>query len=95
MVRENNMHLNPEKCFFVVEGDKFLGFMIIQREIEVNPNKCEVILSLRIPSIIKKVQRLNNKLVALSRFIHKLAEKERPFFKLLKVKQKFEWSKKM
>ena len=34
-----NMKLNPSKCAFGVTAGKFLGFMVSQRGIEVNPNK--------------------------------------------------------
>jgi len=33
------MRLNPEKCVFGVEGEKFLGFMLTRQGIEANPNK--------------------------------------------------------
>jgi len=29
-LRKTNMCLNPEKCVFGVEGDKFLGFMLLE-----------------------------------------------------------------
>jgi len=90
-VRRHNLRLNPEKCFFGVGGGKFLGFMIMQRGIEANPDKCEAILSMRSPTCLKEVQQLNDKLVVLSRFLPKLAEKAKPFFKLLKGAQVFRW----
>ena len=34
-----NMKLNPSKCAFKVTAEKFLGFMVSQRGIEVNPDK--------------------------------------------------------
>jgi len=34
-----NMKLNSSKCAFEVTEGKFLGFMVSQRGIEVNPNK--------------------------------------------------------
>ena len=34
-----NMKLNPNKCVFGVTVRKFLGFMVSQRGIEVNPKK--------------------------------------------------------
>ncbi|MCH88158.1 hypothetical protein A2U01_0009039 [Trifolium medium] len=36
-VRKYNMRLNPAKCSFDVEAGKFLGFMLTNRGIEVNP----------------------------------------------------------
>ncbi|GKV10424.1 hypothetical protein SLEP1_g21788 [Rubroshorea leprosula] len=38
-LRKNRMWLNPAKCIFGVESGKFLGFMVSQRGIEVNPEK--------------------------------------------------------
>ena len=38
-LRSYNMKLNPSKCVFGVTAGKFLGFMVSQRGIEVNPEK--------------------------------------------------------
>ena len=38
-LRSYNMKLNPSKCTFRVTARKFLGFMVSQRGIEVNPDK--------------------------------------------------------
>ena len=38
-LRSYNMKLNPSKCMFGVTTGKFLGFMVSQRGIEVNPEK--------------------------------------------------------
>ena len=38
-LRSYNMKLNPSKCVFGVMIGKFLGFMVSQRGIEVNPKK--------------------------------------------------------
>jgi len=92
-VRRHNLRLNPDKCFFGVGGGKFLDFMITQRGIETNPNKCEAILKMRSLSCLKEVQQLNGRLAALSRFLPKLAEKAKPFFKVLKGAKMFVWDK--
>jgi len=81
------MRLNPNKCFFGVGVGRFLGFMI--SSIEANLYKCEAILSMRSLTCLKEVQRLNDKLAALSRFLRKLVEKSKPFFKLLKGAKTF------
>ena len=43
-LRSYNMKLNPSKCVFGVTAGKFLGFMVSQRGIEVNPEKVQAIL---------------------------------------------------
>nr|KYP65478.1 Retrovirus-related Pol polyprotein from transposon 17.6 [Cajanus cajan] len=91
-IRKHNMRLNPEKCVFGVQGGKFLGFMITSRGIEANPEKCKAIIQMQSPQTVKEVQRLAGRLVSLSRFIHKLAEKAGPIFTLLKKPKDFQWT---
>jgi len=45
-LRQYNLRLNPDKCVFGVDRDKFLGFMLTQRGIEVNPEKCNAIIEM-------------------------------------------------
>ena len=85
------MKLNPEKCTFRVEGGKFLGFMLTHRGIEANPDKCQVILGMRSPKNIKKVQQLLGRLTALFRFVPRLAEETRPMVQVLWKATKFSW----
>nr|KYP56513.1 Retrovirus-related Pol polyprotein from transposon 17.6 [Cajanus cajan] len=91
-IRKYNMRLNPKKCVFGVHGGKLLGFMITCRGIEANPDKCQVLISMRSPKNHKEVQRLAGRLASLSRFIPKLAEKAKPIFQLLKKPKEFCWS---
>jgi len=48
-LRKHNMRLNLKKCTFRVEIGKFLGFMLTYRGIEANPDKCEVVITMRNP----------------------------------------------
>jgi len=41
------MRLNPEKCIFGVERGKFLGFMLTNRGIEANSDKCQAIMEIK------------------------------------------------
>jgi len=52
-IRTHNIPLNPKICFFKVKGENFIGFMITQHGIGANLDKCEVILSMRSPEILK------------------------------------------
>ena len=58
-----NMKLNPNTCVFRVTTGKFLGFMVSQRGIEVNPEKIRAIVELALPKMVKEVQSLNCKIV--------------------------------
>lgn len=59
------MKLNPTKCAFGVSFEKFLGFMVTQRGIEINPNQVKVVTDTLTPTNKKELQRLTGKLVAL------------------------------
>ena len=63
------MRLNPHKCVFAVKAGKFLGFMLTNRGIEANPDKCKAILEMKSPSSVKDVQRLLGIIASLSRFL--------------------------
>ena len=84
------MKLNPAKCVFGVMLEKFLGFMVSQRGIEANPEKVRAILDMTFPKMVKEVQRLTRRVVALNRFISKTSDKCLPFCKTLK--QAFQWT---
>ena len=66
ILREYNMKLNPTKCAFGVSTRKFLGFIVNNRGIESNPDKIKVVLDMPPPSSIKEVQRLTERIAALS-----------------------------
>nr|XP_025679639.1 uncharacterized protein LOC112779552 [Arachis hypogaea] len=91
-LRQHGMRLNPLKCAFAMEADKFLGFMITQRGVEANPEKCQAILQMKSPGCIKDVQRLAGRLTSLSRFLGASAAKALPFFNLMKKGMAFEWT---
>jgi len=48
-ISKYRLKLNPEKCVFGVEVGKFLGFMLTERGIEANPDKCSTIIAMRSP----------------------------------------------
>ena len=83
------MKLNPSKCAFGVASGKFLGFMVLQRGIEANPDKIQAILSMEPLKNIKDVQSLIGQVVALNRFVSKTTDKYLPFFRVLR--KAFEW----
>jgi hypothetical protein len=84
--------LNPKKCVFGVSAGKLLGFLVLHRGIEANPEKIKAIETMRPPARIKDVQKLTGSLAALSRFISRLAERALPFFKLLRKSGPFSWT---
>jgi len=66
--------------------------MLTRRGIKANPEKCKVIIEMRSPTNIKEVQRLIRRLIAISRFLPKLAEQIQPIIQLLKKSARFTWT---
>jgi hypothetical protein len=70
--------LNSDKCVLGVYARKLLGFLVLHRRIEANPDK--------------DVQKLKGCLAALSQFISRLAEWALSFFLLLRKFGPFVWT---
>ena len=79
-ISKYHLKLNPEKCVFGVEAGKFLGFMLTERGIEANPDKCAAIIAIRSPTSVKEVEQLTGRMAALSRFVSAGGEKGHPYF---------------
>ncbi|XP_022849947.1 uncharacterized protein LOC111372035 [Olea europaea var. sylvestris] len=92
VARQSRLRFNPEKCVFGTAGGKFLGFMITQRGIEVNPDKIRAILEMKSPTSRKIVQRLTGRVAALNRFMSRAADKCYHFFKAIGGSSNFEWT---
>nr|XP_009757569.1 PREDICTED: uncharacterized protein LOC104210373 [Nicotiana sylvestris] len=86
------MKLNLEKCAFGVGSGKFLGFIVSNRGIEINPDKIKAIEEITVVNNIKVVQRLTGQIAALGRFISRSSDKSHHFFALLKRENNFEWT---
>jgi hypothetical protein len=89
--RQAGLKLNSEKCVFGVKKGKFLGCLVSTKGIEANPNKIEAILRMEPPNTKKGAQRLAGRLTSLNRFISRSAERNLPFFEILKSAEVFEW----
>ena len=63
------MKLNPLKYTFRVKSGKFLGFMVNQRRIKVNPKKINTLLEMSSPKKPKEVMSLTSRVATLSQFM--------------------------
>jgi len=54
-INKYQLKLNPEKYVFGVKAGKFLDFLITERAIEANLDKCEAIINMRSPTNVKEV----------------------------------------
>ena len=66
ILRKHKLQLNASKCSFGVGSGKFLGYMVIRRGIEVNPNQIKAINNLQPPRNPKEVQKFTGMTAALN-----------------------------
>ncbi len=56
--REYGLKMNPLKCAFGVSSRKFLGFLVHQRGIDLNPTKAKTILEMNPPGKFEGYEKL-------------------------------------
>jgi hypothetical protein len=61
-MRRYGLKMNPLKCAFGVSAGKFLGFIIHEQGIEIDPTKVESIKKLEEPTCKRDVQKLLGKI---------------------------------
>ena len=89
--RVNNLKLNPRKCAFGVSLGQFLGFLVHERGIQVDPAKIQAIRDMSPPTSLRQLQSFLGKLNYIRRFIPDLSAKILPLTQLLKKGNNFEW----
>ncbi|KAK4384632.1 hypothetical protein Sango_3041100 [Sesamum angolense] len=72
-LRRYQLKMNPSKCAFGVTSEKFLGFIVRQRGIEIEQAKIDAMLRMPEPRNIHELKSLQGKLAYLRRFISNLA----------------------
>ncbi|KAK4389710.1 Transposon Tf2-12 polyprotein [Sesamum angolense] len=90
-LRRYQLKMNTSKCAFGVTFEKFLGFIIRQRGIEIEQAKIDAILRMPEPRNIHELKSLQGKLAYLRRFISNLAGRCQPFSRLMKKDVPFQW----
>ena len=76
--------MNPLKCAFGVPAGKFLGFLVHQRGIDVDPSKAQAIATMKPPTTVKELKSFLGKLSYIRRFIPDLVALITAFTPLLK-----------
>uniref|UniRef100_A0A2N9INK7 Integrase catalytic domain-containing protein n=1 Tax=Fagus sylvatica TaxID=28930 RepID=A0A2N9INK7_FAGSY len=88
------LKMNPLKCAFGVLAGKFLGFLVHQRGIDVDPARSSAIATMKPPTTHKELKSFLGKLSYIRRFIPGLAAVTSTFAPLLKKGAPFHWSTK-
>src|SRR6266508_3110553 len=90
------LKMNPVKCAVGVSAGKFLGFIIHQHGIEIDPQKIKTIQKIKAPTCKKDMQKFLGKVNYLRRFIVNLSGKVDAFTRILQLKNDddFNWGAK-
>ncbi|XP_028062797.1 uncharacterized protein LOC114266101 [Camellia sinensis] len=90
-LRRYKLKMNPLKCAFGVSSGKFLGFVVQNKGIEIDPTKIKAIAEMPPPRNLRELKGLQGRLAYIRRFISNLAGRCMPFSRLMKKGVPFEW----
>ena len=91
-LKKNDLYLNLEKCAFGVTQCDYLGLIIRENEIAMDPTKLEGIAKWPTPTTVKQVRSFLGFGNFYRRFIGHYADLARPLNDLTKKDQKWEWT---
>ena len=89
---ENDLYLKPKKCEFCKEKIEWLGMVIEEGKITMDPGKLKGIQDWPAPTTVKQVRGFLGFGNFYQRFIRGFSEVARPLNELLKKDRKFEWT---
>ena len=81
--------MNPLECAFGVSSRKFLGFLVHNRGIDVDPAKAMAIVTMKPSATVKELKSFLGRVSYIQRFIPGLALITLAFARLLKNGQSF------
>jgi hypothetical protein len=71
-MKKYGLRMNPLKCIFEVTSGRFLGFIVHEHSIQIDPKKIESIGKIGEPVCMKDVQKVLGKINYLRHFISNL-----------------------
>ena len=92
-LRDNALYAKLEKCIFLVKSVEFLGYVISDTGIEMDPKRVSSISSWPVPASIKEVQSFLGFVNFYRTFIPNYSKTILPILKLLKKDSRFDWNK--
>jgi hypothetical protein len=92
-MKKYGLQMNPLKCAFGVTSGRFLGFLVHEHSIQIDPKKIESIGKIGEPVSTKDVQKLLIKINYLHRFISNHAGQVGSLLPLVRLKheEEFTW----
>ena len=84
--------VNKEKCHFCRPELKFLGYIVTNKGLRVDPEKVEAIVNYPVPKTVKEVRRFLGVAGWYRRFVPSFATVAAPLTNLMKKNKQFQWS---
>ena len=91
-MRRYGLKMNPLKCAFGVSAGKFLGFIIHEKGIEIDPKRVEAMKRVEAPICKKYLRKFLGKVNYLRRFIFNLSGRIDSFTPILRLKDEAEFT---
>ncbi len=90
-MKEYGLYLQPGKCEFHVKETEFLGFIISDKGVKMDPKKVEAVQNWEEPRSVKDVQSFLGFTNFYRKFIRNYSKQTAPLTDLTKKEQKFHW----
>ena len=91
-MRRCDLKMNPLKCAFGVSAGKFLGFIIHEKGIEIDPKRIEATKKVEAPTCKRDLQKFLDKVNFLRRLISNLSGKIDAYTPILRLKNEAEFT---
>ncbi|RXW14033.1 hypothetical protein EST38_g11824 [Candolleomyces aberdarensis] len=92
ILRKNRLSLKPEKCAFKKTSIDYLGFIVEQGRLRMDPAKIKGIIEWPAPTTVRQVRSFLGFGNFYRKFIRNYSKKAKPLNDLLKINKKFEWN---
>ena len=91
-LRENDLYLKPQKCKFCVMKIDFLGFIIEDGKMTMDPVKLAGIADWPAPTTLRQLRSFLRFGNFYRKFIHNYSDLTRPLNELLQKNQNYDWT---
>nr|KYP57442.1 Retrovirus-related Pol polyprotein from transposon 297 family [Cajanus cajan]KYP62061.1 Retrovirus-related Pol polyprotein from transposon 297 family [Cajanus cajan] len=94
ILKDKQLYAKLSKCEFWLEEVKFLGHVISNDGVSVDPSKVEAVLLWKPPKTVTEIRSFLGLVGHYRRFIERFSKIAMPLTQLTKKRQPFEWTKK-
>ena len=92
-LKDAGLKIKSSKCRFFQEKVHFLGHIVSNQGVEVDPEKVAAVSKMKTPRTIKELRAILGLVSFYRRFIQDFGKIAEPLYKLLNKKERFSWSK--